>query len=190
MRTRAQMSQQQGTSAEDVDLNETVIQATSGPAPPRPSAQADNLNALAASIQALRASIVELRNDTNIQRSDIQQLRQRLEIHQFEQPQWQAPLQPVSEQDIVVPLDTQQSLPPTVSSLPPTTLRRSNPVPVFVDSVATRLHPLPLFDGNPEDWPLFIASYRDTTAEFGYNGRQNLKPSNHYSFIRTTCPTF
>ncbi|XP_075157805.1 uncharacterized protein LOC142231067 [Haematobia irritans] len=38
----------------------------------------------------------------------------------------------------------------------------------------TRLYNLPHFDGKPEDWPLFLATYDDTTLEFGYSNRQNL----------------
>lgn len=37
-----------------------------------------------------------------------------------------------------------------------------------------KLYNLPKFDGNPEDWPLFLATYNDTTMEFGYSNRQNL----------------
>lgn len=33
---------------------------------------------------------------------------------------------------------------------------------------------MPVFYGDPEDWPLFRASYIDSTIEFRYNDRQNL----------------
>lgn len=36
-----------------------------------------------------------------------------------------------------------------------------------------QLHPLPQFSGNPEQWPLFISSFRETTRDFGYSNLQN-----------------
>lgn len=36
-----------------------------------------------------------------------------------------------------------------------------------------RLHDLPLFDGKPEDWPLFHNSFVDTTEAFGYTKLEN-----------------
>lgn len=38
----------------------------------------------------------------------------------------------------------------------------------------TKLYHLPHFEGKPEDWPLFLATYEDTSVEFGYSNRQNL----------------
>ncbi|XP_067636708.1 uncharacterized protein [Eurosta solidaginis] len=49
-----------------------------------------------------------------------------------------------------------------------------NGVISYVDNIVAKLYPLPYFDGNSEDWPLFSACYHDTTREFGYNNRQNL----------------
>ncbi|XP_037816929.1 uncharacterized protein LOC119607191 [Lucilia sericata] len=45
-------------------------------------------------------------------------------------------------------------------------------VPTFEPSC--KLYDLPLFSGNPDEWPLFIANYKDTTETFKYNDRQNL----------------
>lgn len=36
-----------------------------------------------------------------------------------------------------------------------------------------KLYDLPEFDGRPEHWPIFIASYRNSTGEFGYTNLEN-----------------
>ncbi|XP_067644996.1 uncharacterized protein [Eurosta solidaginis] len=51
------------------------------------------------------------------------------------------------------------------------------PAPYNIESGVlhrAKLYPLPEFDGNPEDWPLFYSSFADTTREFNYSDRQNL----------------
>ncbi|XP_067640778.1 uncharacterized protein [Eurosta solidaginis] len=51
------------------------------------------------------------------------------------------------------------------------------PAPYNIESGVlhrTKLYPLPEFDGNPEDWPLFYSSFADTTREYNYSDRQNL----------------
>ncbi|XP_036320315.1 uncharacterized protein LOC118734718 [Rhagoletis pomonella] len=55
---------------------------------------------------------------------------------------------------------------------PPNNIQRG--IISYVDSSVVKLYPLPNFDGNPEDWPLFRACYYDTTRDLGYNDRQNL----------------
>ncbi|XP_075150621.1 uncharacterized protein LOC142224719 [Haematobia irritans] len=44
---------------------------------------------------------------------------------------------------------------------------------VNADSVC-KLYDLPLFSGNADEWPLFIANFKDTTDAFKYSFRQNL----------------
>ncbi|XP_036325117.1 uncharacterized protein LOC118738300 [Rhagoletis pomonella] len=77
--------------------------------------------------------------------------------------------------DVPIP-DTR--LPHTLPQLPPPGSQPSSSQPSnalsFLEGSAAKLFPLPAFDGNPEDWPLFYANYIDTTAEFSYNNRQNL----------------
>ncbi|XP_067617907.1 uncharacterized protein [Eurosta solidaginis] len=128
----------------------------------------ETLASLVASIASLRYSVEELRNETSRSQIEVQQLRQRIE----------------AEASNVVPTagtytNFSQS-PPTAPqiTIPPAELQASsssNPM-WLVESSAVKLHPLPIFDGNPEDWPLFLANFSDSTAQFSYNNRQNLMP--------------
>ncbi|XP_036347106.1 uncharacterized protein LOC118756451, partial [Rhagoletis pomonella] len=170
------MSRQRRANSEgDSELNETVIETTT---PPRtqPRTSTDNIAALVASITALRDSIIELRNETSTQRADIQQLHERMNDHGGNNTQpVPPPSQPHNTQDIVS-TEPHRTSAETITPQPQTSTTSLNnrQPPLFMDNAITKLYPLPVFEGNPEDWPLFIACYRDTTAEFNYGNRQNL----------------
>lgn len=66
------------------------------------------------------------------------------------------------------------------------TMYEGSPTPASLGSNSTdvvyvptttvgKLHDLPTFSGNVEEWPLFIANFEDSTEDFRYNNRQNLQ---------------
>ncbi|XP_036342000.1 uncharacterized protein LOC118751298 [Rhagoletis pomonella] len=129
---------------------------------------ADALATLVASITALRECVQELRNETSRSQAEIQQLRERIELDSAQFADAPNPVAPLS-----VPQSSQNVRQLTLPAVQPLTSTSANAALTLFDSSA-KLYPLPTFDGNAEDWPLFSANYVDTTAEFGYNNRQNL----------------
>lgn len=53
-------------------------------------------------------------------------------------------------------------------------MRTNTPSSASAINERRRLHDLPSFSGKPEEWPLFINSYRATTEAYGYSELENL----------------
>ncbi|XP_036346973.1 uncharacterized protein LOC118756307, partial [Rhagoletis pomonella] len=149
----------------DADATAVNIGAQDAMAQPQANVGGDALATLVASIASLRASVEELRNETSRSQAEVQQLRLRMEMDSANATAPTCEVQPPVQQ-----------FPQAVQQLP--VVQPPLPLPTnalqFVEGSAAKLYPLPTFDGSPEDWPLFSANYVDTTAEFGYNNRQNL----------------
>ncbi|XP_036340234.1 uncharacterized protein LOC118749538 [Rhagoletis pomonella] len=104
------------------------------------------INAIIATLNALRASVEELRNSTVESQRDIIRLREN--IRPQEMGEQNVTIQPAPRESSIV------AMPSTDSTV--------------------KLYDLPTFAGNAEEWPLFFANYNDTTEAFGYSHRQNL----------------
>ncbi|XP_036343669.1 uncharacterized protein LOC118752929, partial [Rhagoletis pomonella] len=108
------------------------------------AAAEDSANAIIATLNALRASVEELRQSTAESQRDIIRLREGMQPQNIPE-QGVQPAQRDNTQAVVAPTDSQ-----------------------------VNLYDLPVFSGNVEDWPLFFANFSDTTETFGYSHRQTL----------------
>ncbi|XP_036320463.1 uncharacterized protein LOC118734976 [Rhagoletis pomonella] len=96
------------------------------------------------SLNALRASVQELRQSSEDSQRYIVRLREGMQPQSASQSSVQ-PAQDEQRQAVVADTDSH-----------------------------IKLYDLPTFGGNIEEWPLFYANFNDTTQAFGYSHRQNL----------------
>ncbi|XP_036348019.1 uncharacterized protein LOC118757413 [Rhagoletis pomonella] len=110
------------------------------------AAGGDHMNAIIVTLNALRASVEELRNSTMESQRDIIRLREDMQPpNEIGQSATLQPAQGESSQMVVPATDSQ-----------------------------VKLYDLPTFGGNAEEWSLFFANFNDTTEAFRYSHRQNL----------------
>lgn len=198
-RTPAAAGADASSSDSDADATAVNIGAQGTTTQAQVNVGSDAIAALVASIASLRDSVQELRNETSRNQAELQQLRQRVEIDtavnnvQSNVPSSHPQLTQLPLSAAQPPAFTEGSNANNVSSDVPYSHQHIRqtvpqlhghaaqpPMPqpssalAFIEGSVTKLYPLPAFDGNPEDWPLFFANYVDTTAEFGYGNRQNL----------------
>ncbi|XP_067613958.1 uncharacterized protein [Eurosta solidaginis] len=115
-----------------------------------------HLASIVESMNALTNAVSELRVATEESQRDIERLRSNIERE----------AQQVPQPHLVEA--TRQSSPVSLPERPTQdTVLASN------ESV-TKLYDLPSFSGNSDEWPLFLANFKDTTQAFRYSNRQNL----------------
>ncbi|XP_036341069.1 uncharacterized protein LOC118750458 [Rhagoletis pomonella] len=119
------------------------------------AAQPAHMTAIIASLNALTNAVAQLKAITEESQRDIERLRNNIQF---------------DARSNVIEAMQQDS-----ETTPVTRPERStqNAVLEVSDSV-TKLYDLPIFSGNTEDWPLFLANYKDTTETFRYSNRHNL----------------
>ncbi|XP_062716193.1 uncharacterized protein LOC134291867 [Aedes albopictus] len=78
--------------------------------------------------------------------------------------------------DETPPRSAFQNVPSIISSLPMNLPKTSKCLPTPQQLCARQVMPmdLPVFAGNPEEWPVFYCQYKNTTAACGFNNSENL----------------
>ncbi|XP_055923385.1 uncharacterized protein LOC129953880 [Eupeodes corollae] len=110
------------------------------------------MTGLVSSINALKAAVEELRKDTAESQTAIKDLSIQVEA---------------------LPIQNRDSLDTSADHFS-TPLVGNNLLIPAGNLTNTRIYDLPTFSGNAEEWPLFFASFEDTTEAFKYSNRQNL----------------
>ncbi|XP_036346995.1 uncharacterized protein LOC118756332 isoform X1 [Rhagoletis pomonella] len=116
-------------------------------------AQGGQFSAIVASLNALTNAVAQLKTVTEESQRDIERLRNNIEL------------------DVHQPVVTQQASETTSEIMPE---RSAQNTLVETSESANKLYDLPTFSGNTEEWPLFLANFKDTTEAFRYSNRQNL----------------
>ncbi|XP_062703871.1 uncharacterized protein LOC134286288 [Aedes albopictus] len=88
------------------------------------------------------------------------------------QPQTSVPLNTSNVRSSFVAPPDSVSLPPSPAILPSHPIRMLSQTQIAARQVLGK--DLPVFDGNPEDWPIFISNYEQSTTTCGYSDAENL----------------
>lgn len=127
-------------------------QSTTAPANDANSSQI--MNNLIAQLSALQKIVGDLQKDTNQSQMETQRLRESIERRNIELPETTS-----HRQSEDCNTSNSQDNASVIHLVSPNSFRK--------------LYDLPAFSGDPEDWPLFISNYRETTANFAYSDTEN-----------------
>ncbi|XP_036334843.1 uncharacterized protein LOC118745501 [Rhagoletis pomonella] len=118
--------------------------------------QQTQLATIVASLNALTNAVAQLKTVTEESQRDIERLRNNIQID----------VQQASQPNLIEATHQSSSVSYPEGPVQSTALAASESV--------TKLYDLPIFSGNSDEWPLFLANFKDTTQAFRYSNRQNL----------------
>ncbi|XP_055918553.1 uncharacterized protein LOC129950651 [Eupeodes corollae] len=173
-RTRRHEEEEENLSEEGDRANETMVEGS-------------KLDIILENLKKLSASVAELKSETKQSQEEIERLQAKMSTANMVN----AVNVPPNANDVL--LNTIE-LQPDASEIPVNAIKNTTSAALTVlpcsppmswsHQPATsnnfapptmKLHDLPTFSGRPDEWPLFLANYEDSTADFNYNNRQNLQ---------------